>query len=341
MRLILASQSPRRLELLAQARRDARRDRARRHRRDPAEGRAADALCPARGGGEGGGGGRGRRADAGRRRRRRGRPAHPAQGRDRGRGALVPRLAVRPPPPRPLRRDADRRRRQGAPSPVDLDRRVQAARRGRDRRLSRQRRMARQSGRLCHPGPRRGFGPGHFAAPIRASWACPCSRPGRCSAPPAIRLAEWLYEEGIGENRAILVEDGAILEAAIELPGTLRAGAIVLARGSSSDRRHRRCSTTAARRWSCRRRASPKAPPSAPRSCARRSRKRGRPKPAKVRATDEALRSGPGLSERIGAPPPLARHGADRFEEAGWSELLDEAMTRRDRLSRRRAPDEP
>ena len=28
-------------------------------------------------------------------------------------------------------------------------------------------------------------------------------------------MAEWLYEEGIGENRAILVEDGAIVEAAI------------------------------------------------------------------------------------------------------------------------------
>ena len=32
-------------------------------------------------------------------------------------------------------------------------------------------------------------------------------------------MAEWLYEEGIGENRAALVEGGQILEAAIELPG--------------------------------------------------------------------------------------------------------------------------
>jgi hypothetical protein len=42
-------------------------------------------------------------------------------------------------------------------------------------------------------------------------------------------LAEWLYEEGIGENRAILVEDGQILEAEIELPG-LRAGTVLDAR---------------------------------------------------------------------------------------------------------------
>jgi len=43
-------------------------------------------------------------------------------------------------------------------------------------------------------------------------------------------LAEWLFEEGIGEDRAILVEDGEILEAAIELPGPVRAGAVMPAR---------------------------------------------------------------------------------------------------------------
>ena len=55
-------------------------------------------------------------------------------------------------------------------------------------------------------------------------------RRGRCSAPPATRLAEWLYEDGIGENRAILIERGAIVEAAIEIPGALRAGSVVEAR---------------------------------------------------------------------------------------------------------------
>jgi hypothetical protein len=43
-------------------------------------------------------------------------------------------------------------------------------------------------------------------------------------------LAEWLYEAGIGENRAALVEDDTILEAAIELPGGLRANAIMAGR---------------------------------------------------------------------------------------------------------------
>jgi hypothetical protein len=43
-------------------------------------------------------------------------------------------------------------------------------------------------------------------------------------------LAEWLFEQGIGEDRAILVEDGEIVEAAIELPGPLRAGAVLSAK---------------------------------------------------------------------------------------------------------------
>ena len=56
-------------------------------------------------------------------------------------------------------RHPDRRRGPRPPPAVELDRHLQAAERGRDRRLSRQRRMARQGGRLCHPGPRRGPGP--------------------------------------------------------------------------------------------------------------------------------------------------------------------------------------
>ena len=43
-------------------------------------------------------------------------------------------------------------------------------------------------------------------------------------------MAEWLFEAGIGEHRAALVEDGVITEAAIELPGTLRLGTIARAR---------------------------------------------------------------------------------------------------------------
>lgn len=43
-------------------------------------------------------------------------------------------------------------------------------------------------------------------------------------------MAEWLVERGIGEDRAVLVEDGRIVEARILPEGELRAGTIVSAR---------------------------------------------------------------------------------------------------------------
>lgn len=136
-------------------------------------------------------------------------------------------------------------------------------------------------------------------------------------------MAEWLYEEGIGENRAILVEDGVILEAAIEQPG-LRAGAVVPARlasiagiakledGTEATVTAQGLTEGAAFRAEILREAIPEP---------------GRPKPPKARATDLPLRDGPGLRERIGNPAPLPASGPDLFEQAGWSELLEEAAT--------------
>ena len=43
-------------------------------------------------------------------------------------------------------------------------------------------------------------------------------------------MAEWLIERGIGETRAALIEDGAIVEARIELDGITPAGTILAAR---------------------------------------------------------------------------------------------------------------
>src|SRR4051812_8343574 len=68
-------------------------------------------------------------------------------------------------------------------------------------------------------------------AAIRALSACPCSRPAHCWFRPDIRLAEWLYEAGIGEARAALVENGVIVEARIDRDdGRLKAGDIRPAR---------------------------------------------------------------------------------------------------------------
>ncbi|TMJ17487.1 MAG: ribonuclease [Alphaproteobacteria bacterium] len=136
-------------------------------------------------------------------------------------------------------------------------------------------------------------------------------------------MAEWLYEEGIGENRAILVEGGEIVEAAIELPG-LRAGAVVPARLSSAAGSATledgteamvspvgRLSEGAAFRAEVLRETIPE---------------RGRPKPPKVRPTELAFRAGPSLADRVGSPA-LPAHRLDLFEQAGWSELLEQART--------------
>ncbi len=49
-------------------------------------------------------------------------------------------------------------------------------------------------------------------------------------------MAEWFVEEGIGETRAIRLKDGEILEARVQWPGELAAGAVVDARLASRTR---------------------------------------------------------------------------------------------------------
>jgi ribonuclease G len=55
-------------------------------------------------------------------------------------------------------------------------------------------------------------------------------RPAHYSKPLDIQLPEWLVERGTGETRAALVEGGRIVEARIELDGTVPAGTILRAR---------------------------------------------------------------------------------------------------------------
>jgi hypothetical protein len=142
-------------------------------------------------------------------------------------------------------------------------------------------------------------------------------------------LAEWLYEEGIGENRAILVEDGEIVEAAIELPGEMRCGSVVAGRLVRIPIPGRRgivataggevmveplpAALTQGRKVRVEIVREAIAEP-------------GSPKFAKGRITDAEQREGPSLVQRIGVAAPLGRLGPDRFEEAGWSELIDEAL---------------
>jgi hypothetical protein len=147
-------------------------------------------------------------------------------------------------------------------------------------------------------------------------------------------LAEWLYEAGIGENRAALVEDDAVVEAAIELPGDVRLGTVVRARlAEIGPGRHARIvlddGTDA--------HLDP-LPPGLTQGTALTVRivreaipEPGRPKPPRAVVTDADPAPGPTLRDRIaeaGHPVrSLLPHQPDALEAAGWSELLDEATT--------------
>jgi hypothetical protein len=142
-------------------------------------------------------------------------------------------------------------------------------------------------------------------------------------------LAEWLYEQGIGENRAILLEEGRIVEALIELAGHVRAGSVHAARLREIHVPGRRGLAELEDGTAVLVEPFPAALTHGQKLRVEIVREplpeRGRPKLAKGRATDLPESPGLSLQERIGAS---AVEGlSDRFEEAGWSELLEEATT--------------
>jgi ribonuclease G len=145
-------------------------------------------------------------------------------------------------------------------------------------------------------------------------------------------LAEWLYEAGIGEARAALVEQGEIIEARIELDGDAprvgarltgrltdsREGRVTLDRGGEVllNTPARGVTQGAALTVEIVREAIPEP---------------GRAKPPRAVPTDEAPADAPNLLARITASGlPVRRllaHEPDALEQAGWSELLDEATS--------------
>lgn len=150
-------------------------------------------------------------------------------------------------------------------------------------------------------------------------------------------MAEWLYEAGIGETRAALVDGDTILEARIEREGQgPRVGAVVAARLAEAGK-----SSVVTLDW-------PGAPiasltglsPSVSIGAAltveitrMALRERGRDKPARAQIAEAgvAIGDGPDLLARIvasGLPvTELRPTDPDRLEQAGWSELIDRVRT--------------
>jgi hypothetical protein len=149
-------------------------------------------------------------------------------------------------------------------------------------------------------------------------------------------LAEWLYEAGIGEARAALVEDGVIVEARIEREGEgPRVGAIVAAKLVEAGRGGKGALVA----LDC-----PGQPPATLADLPHKTsvgasllveitrmtlRERGRDKPARVRMAEvgAVVASGPDLRARVAASGSpvvdLRPTDVDLLEQAGWSELID------------------
>jgi hypothetical protein len=149
-------------------------------------------------------------------------------------------------------------------------------------------------------------------------------------------LAEWLYEAGIGEARAALIEHGAIIEAAIEPDDEgPRVGAVLLARLEAVIPAGGVMTTDSAGELLL----SPlpaglsigaTALVEITRSAIA---ERGRAKRALARPAEPDTKPthGPDLLARISASGVQVRqlraHETDLLEAAGWSELLDEAAS--------------
>lgn len=148
-------------------------------------------------------------------------------------------------------------------------------------------------------------------------------------------MSEWLYEAGIGEARAILIADGAIVEARIELDGEgPRIGAVLSARlvEITVKAREGRVSFAGGEAM-----LAP-LPPGITQGSAllvelvREAIPEGhRTKLPRCVPADGPERAGPSLLERITASGVAVRtchaHEPDHFEAAGWSEVLEEAQT--------------
>lgn len=148
-------------------------------------------------------------------------------------------------------------------------------------------------------------------------------------------MAEWLYEDGIGERRAALVADGDILAVRVERDDDgPRLGAVLAARMAARG--------DVLLDWPGTPRAHLVDPPAGVTEGAAllvevtrmALRERGRDKPARVRLADPGAEvgDGPDLRARLlaeGEAPvvDLPRHGADRLEAEGWSEMLGAAQS--------------
>lgn len=153
-------------------------------------------------------------------------------------------------------------------------------------------------------------------------------------------MTHWLYEDGIGEERAALIEHGRIIEARIQRnDAPLGCGAVVEGRLLAKSAGGHRARIALADGAEAMLQPIPKglSEGKTVRSDVVREALfeagSARHKPARLRAVpaDTPLRPAPRLIERISADGHeiihAGAHGADQFGESGWHEVLAEAET--------------
>ena len=148
-------------------------------------------------------------------------------------------------------------------------------------------------------------------------------------------MAEWLYEAGIGEERAILVEHGAVLAARVEWGEPLRAGLVIDARLSSKPAGARRGLARLANGTEVLVDALPRDANEGDTLRLRIVRaalaERGRSKRAQARHDPEATPGpAPSLLEDLrGGPLPVleVRIAGRDFADHGWDELTEQAQS--------------
>lgn len=153
-------------------------------------------------------------------------------------------------------------------------------------------------------------------------------------------MTHWLYEDGIGEERAALIEHGRIIEARIQRNDTAYGcGAIVEGRMLAKSAGGHRARIALADGSEAMLQPVPKDLSEGKTVRAEVLREAlwesgtARHKPPRLRAVtaDTALRPAPRLIDRIGADGHeivrAAAHGADQLGESGWQDVLAEAET--------------
>jgi hypothetical protein len=144
-------------------------------------------------------------------------------------------------------------------------------------------------------------------------------------------LPEWLIERGIGETRAVLLEHGEIIEARVELDGTVPAGSVITARLVNVGHDGRNAIAVAERGSEY---LLPRgAPGAAQGQTVRLEITRGAIPGAEpwkrplARVTEAAPVLLPSLAERLGGRELPFPAPDDELQHLGWGDLVDEVRT--------------